>query len=207
MSFPAFFAAAPTITLQDPLAAFLGIGDGHITYSYGDAVKLAGHSCPTVAGAYLALCQGLRALYGADTPERGAIEVALPEAPDAGVAGVIASVATLLTGAAGETGFGGIGPQRMFSRRDLLRFGVALEGTLGLRRRDSGRGVSVTFDTSAVPPAPQMQRLLPLVLSGRASPGQRAEFGALWQERVAAMLTTHAGDPALVQLRDWPAPG
>lgn len=64
MSFPAFFAAAPTLTVRDPLAQFLGAtADGAITYGYADAVKLAGHSCPTVAGAYLMVLQGLAELY------------------------------------------------------------------------------------------------------------------------------------------------
>ena len=45
---------APAIAVYDALAAFLGAcDDGLITYRYIDAVRLAGHSCPTVAGAYL----------------------------------------------------------------------------------------------------------------------------------------------------------
>lgn len=48
---PAFFAQAPRIALRDPLAQFLGAaGDGGLQYSYADAVKLTGHSCPAVAG-------------------------------------------------------------------------------------------------------------------------------------------------------------
>ena len=43
---PTFFKQAPTICLRDPLAAFLGATEGGLmTYSYQDAVKLAGHSC------------------------------------------------------------------------------------------------------------------------------------------------------------------
>ncbi|NLY64247.1 MAG: hypothetical protein GX070_04730 [Alcaligenaceae bacterium] len=54
MSFPSFFDQAPTISLRDPLAGFLGAAhNGVIQYTYTDVVKLAGHSCPTVAGAYL----------------------------------------------------------------------------------------------------------------------------------------------------------
>ena len=51
---PAFFDAAPGITMQDALARTLGaVQDGVIEYRYLDAVKLCGHSCPTVAGAWL----------------------------------------------------------------------------------------------------------------------------------------------------------
>src|SRR5690606_10496369 len=54
MTFPAFFNAIPAIIMQDPLAQLLGAADaGLIEYTYADTVKLAGHSCPTVAGAYL----------------------------------------------------------------------------------------------------------------------------------------------------------
>ena len=54
MQYPTFFDQAPVITMRDPLAALLGAADdGLIDYRYIDAVRLAGHSCPTVAGAYL----------------------------------------------------------------------------------------------------------------------------------------------------------
>ena len=59
MDFPEFFDKAPVVSLRDPLAVFLGAsGSGKFTYSYADAVKLAGHSCPTVAGAYLMVRRG-----------------------------------------------------------------------------------------------------------------------------------------------------
>ena len=64
MTYPAFFDAVPTLTLHDPLADLLGaVSDGLMTYGYTDAVKLAGHSCPTVAGAYLMTLKALGRLY------------------------------------------------------------------------------------------------------------------------------------------------
>ena len=79
-TFPAFFAAAPTLRVCDPLAAFLGAAqDGILEYHYADAVRLAGHSCPTVAGAYLLTRRGLLALYGDTLPERGGIAVQMRE--------------------------------------------------------------------------------------------------------------------------------
>ena len=102
MSFPEFFARIPGITLRDPLAELLGATEGGlIDYRFADAVKLAGHSCPTVAGAWLMTVRALQALYGDEIPERGNIVVALHEDLDSGVAGVMASIATLLTGATG----------------------------------------------------------------------------------------------------------
>ena len=74
MAFPAFFADIPPITLRDPLAELLGAAEnGLIEYHFADAVKLAGHSCPTVAGAWLMTVRALRALYGDETPVRGNI--------------------------------------------------------------------------------------------------------------------------------------
>ncbi len=203
-SFPDFFAAAPTITLHDPLAAFLGASaSGTITYRYADAVKLAGHSCPTVAGAWLMVRRGLLALYGAATPERGRLEVHLRDPRDHGTTGVVATVAMLLTGAAPETGFGGIGPGGRFRRRGLLHFDAPIDGMLALRRTDNGRGVLLDLDTGAVPPDPRLPALFPLVLAGQPADADVAQFGALWQERVERMLTAHADDPALVPVLEW----
>ena len=53
MAFPDFFEQAPVIRLRDPLAELLGSAtDGVMDYHYVDAVRLAGHSCPTVAGVF-----------------------------------------------------------------------------------------------------------------------------------------------------------
>ena len=78
MRFPEFFAAAPRITVRDPLARLLGAAeDGVFEYTYADTVKLAGHSCPTVASAYLMTRAAMRALYPDTLPERGGIRVEL----------------------------------------------------------------------------------------------------------------------------------
>ena len=77
MHYPEFFDAVPRIRLRDPLAEFLGAFEGGvIEYAYLDAVRLAGHSCPTVASAYWLTRQALRALYGDALPERGGVRVA-----------------------------------------------------------------------------------------------------------------------------------
>ncbi|OJW60422.1 MAG: hypothetical protein BGO65_15200 [Afipia sp. 64-13] len=203
-SVPAFFDDAPSLLMRDPLAALLGAAEGGVMqYGYADAVRLAGHSCPTVAGAYLAVRRGLRALYGDEIPERGNIEVHMRDARDHGTTGVIAAVATLLTGAAGESGFQGIGAHGRFSRRNLLFFGAPIDGLLGLRLRNGGRGVQVDLDTSRVPTDPEMARLLPQVIADLASENEAQRFAALWQDRVRRMLIGHADDPALVRVWDW----
>ena len=76
MHLPAFYSHAPRVLVRDPLAELLGAADGGlIEYGYADAVRLAGHSCPTVAGAYLMARAGLRTLYPDTLPERGGVVV------------------------------------------------------------------------------------------------------------------------------------
>jgi hypothetical protein len=200
MQFPDFFAAAPNIRLRDPLAEFLGAAqDGLIDYRYEDAVRLAGHSCPTVASAFLMTRAALAALYGSDLPVRGEIRVDLAEARDAGVAGVIASIATLVTGATADTGFRGLAGQ--FNRRDKLFFAQPLaHGTLRFTRLDTGTAVEAGADLSRVPGEPRMGELMPLCLSGQASSTQQDEFQALWQARVRRLLLDHADDAAVIRV-------
>lgn len=202
--FPSFFNQAPTITVRDPLADFLGAAEnGILTYRYADAVRLCGHSCPTVAGAYLMVIKGLKALYGEELPERGGIEAAMQGARDEGTVGVTASVVQLLTGAAPETGFGGIGMQGRFARRNLLSFGAGeINGTLALRRRDTGKTVAVSLNAALKPFAPQMRDIMPKAVSGSASTDELKHFGQLWQARVKAFLTESADDPQFVIVRE-----
>ena len=142
---PAFFDAAPVIRLQDPLADFLGAArDGLLEYRYVDAVRLAGHSCPTVASAFLMTRCALRALYPQELPRRGELRVELRDAPGQGVTGVIGSVAGYLTGAAGEGGFHGIAGR--FVRQGLLAYEVTMETQMRFTRLDTGESVGVSAD-------------------------------------------------------------
>ena len=198
MSYPEFFAAVPRLTLYDPLAEFLGAAEnGLIEYGYTDAVKLAGHSCPTVAGAYLMTLKALATLYPEGHPERGGVRVELKAAQADGVAGVIAAVAGLLTGAAGEGGFKGVAGR--FSRRDLLQFAAGIDAELRLTRMDSGAWATATYHPEVVPAPPEMQELMPKLLAGAAGAADKAEFGRLWQMRVKRILIDHFDDPELVR--------
>ena len=201
MEFTDFFDKAPSLTIYDPLADFLGaVENGLITYTYSDAVKLAGHSCPTVAGAFLMTVKALKHLYGDDLPVRGDVDVALRQEVSEGVAGVIASVASLLTGAAGEGGFKGIAGR--FERRDRLHYGADGDGEVLFRRRDTGACVIVSMNGGAVPPAPEARMLLQRILSGEASREEAGEFRRQWQERVRRMLVDHADDPGFIHLEE-----
>jgi len=191
MSHPAFFDKIPPLRLQDPLGHFLGAfgDDGTVDISYFDCVKLAGHSCPTVASAYLMAREGLAALYPDGLPRRGEVEVAMREAKTEGVTGVIGNVIAYIVGANDESGFKGIGEH--FSRRDLLSFGhPSLDGMVMLTRRDNGKSVVLSSNTSAVPGSPQMMPLMQKALQGTASSEEKAQFQRLWQGRVEAMLSS-----------------
>ena len=202
--FPAFYADAPRLTVRDPLAEFLGAAPpGVMEYRYEDVVRLAGHSCPTVAGAYLMTLHGLRALYGSELPLRGEIEARLRDARDSGVTGVIASVVQLLTGAAGESGFQGIGSIHRFSRHNLMAFGAPIQAVLGLRRKDTGAAVQVQMDASVVPWTDELKALMPKAVAGLASTAELERFAGLWQDRVRKILVEHAADTRMVQVSDW----
>lgn len=203
MNYPAFFDAVARITLRDALADVLGAADkGLIDYGYVDAVKLAGHSCPTVAGAYLMTLKALSRLYPDSIAERGGIRVEFGAPPSEGVTGVVAAVTSLLTGAAGEGGFKGLAGR--FSRRDLLTFSTGNAADIRFSRLDSGAGVMVAYHPDTVPAPPELQALMPRLLAGSASAAERAEFGRLWQMRVKRILIDHADDPALVVCTEDP---
>ncbi len=187
MHYPDFFDRVPAITLADPLAALLGAAEeGRITYTYLDAVKLAGHSCPTVAGAYLMALKGLEALYGSALPRRGEIAVMIRGGRDEGSNGVVGNVLGLITGAAGDEGFKGLGGAH--ARCGLLQFRHTLPAPLIMMRRDSGTGVALAYNPEAAAAAPVAPEWLQRLLSGKADATERSEFGRLWQQRVAAIL-------------------
>jgi len=197
LAFPEFFAAAPRIRVRDPLADFLGAAaDGVLEYRYVDVVKLAGHSCPTVASAYLMARAALDALYPDALPERGGVRVDMPLPAEEGVSGVMGNVISYLTGAAGAGGFHGIGSR--FDRRDLLAYGAGADGQVRFTRCDTGERVSVAARAERVPGDPRMRELLPRCLTGTATADESGLFRQLWQDRVRRLLTEHADDPQVI---------
>jgi hypothetical protein len=196
MNYPAFFDQAPSITMHDGLAELLGACDGMITYRYPDAVRLAGHSCPTVAGAWLMARRAMALLYPESTPERGGVQVRFAAPQDEGVTGVIASVVGLVTGAAGPGGFKGIGGE--FVRQNLMFFTNAMNGEARFERLDTGASVQLEVRMNRVASDPRTGSLLRNILMGAATPQDAREFATLWQDRVRRILIDHADDPELV---------
>lgn len=199
MRTPSFFDAAPRIVVHDALAETLGAAQGGlIEYCYLDAVKLAGHSCPTVAGAWLMTRAALARLYAGQTPQRGELRVDVRERQDDGVAGVVAAVATLVTGAAGSGGFKGLAGRH--ARRDLLGFGVPMRGQMRVTRLDTGAAVEVSHCPDAVPRPPGLKALMQAALAPQSEPSARDAFAQAWQDWVRAILIAHADDPALITM-------
>ena len=194
---PAFFEQAPSIVMADALAEILGAAQGgFIEYRYVDAVKLAGHSCPTVAGAWLMTRTALARLYPGQTPHRGEVRVAMREPHDAGVVGVIASVAGLVTGAAGGGGFKGLAGRH--TRRELLTYDVPMRGEMRFTRVDNGQSVEVSHHPEAVPRPAELRMQMQAALAPQASKAERDVFAQTWQGWVRAMLIDHADDPELI---------
>lgn len=187
---PRLAEGVPSIELADPLAEALGwLRPGErFRYTFEDAVKLSGHACPTVAGAFLMTIAALGALYPGEVPVRGQIEATVGGTPDDGSAGPISQVIGLVTGAAPATGFGGL--MGRWRRKNLLHFDPSLAGRVRFRRADTRAAVEVSYDPSPVPPAPEMSLYLAAVVSGHATQHERARFGELWQARVAEILSS-----------------
>ena len=177
MNHPDFFDAVPRNRLYDPLAEFLGATEqGILQYGYFDAVRLAGHSCPTIASAYWATYKALSALYPDATPVRGDIRVEFRRNSESGVTGVIANVVSMLTGAMSDTGFKGIGGR--FDRRERLFFAVAMQGEIRYTRLDTHQAVEIAFNLQHVPAPSRLTELMASCLSNKASQAEAAEFRA-----------------------------
>lgn len=205
MTYPEFFDDVPAIRLFDPLAQVLGaFDDGVIEISYPEVVRAAGHSCPTVASAYLMTLKALESLYPERLPVRGDIEVEFSQELDEGTAGVVGSVATQITGASGPGGFKGVAGN--FGRNNLMHFGGSIGCSARFTRRDdTGRSVNVDTNPNVVPPAPQTMPLLQKILAQTADSDEKSEFGRLWQDRVKRILIDQRDNPELISISIVPS--
>jgi hypothetical protein len=192
--YPPYYDDVPPIRLYDPLADFLGaFEEGIVEITYRDCVKLAGHACPTVAGAYRMAAEGLKRLFPDTLPQRSEIRVELSGAEDEGVVGVVGHVIGYIVGAGGIGGFKGIGER--FARNDRLVFGADIAGDVRLTRLDTGKGVTLTYSPASVPGDPAMKPLMQKALRGEATPQEHQRFRQLWQSRTQTIVTAHESTP------------
>lgn len=184
MTYPDFFDTIDIIKVKDPLSQVLGAFEmGEYEFSYLDVVKSAGHSCPTVAGAYIITLEALKALYPNQRAVRGNIKVEFEESLGEGVAGVISNVISQITGATDKSGFKGL--QGQFARHSLMSFDKDISNASArFTRLDNGKAISVTYNPEAVKANPKMIKLMKTLGSGEARPQDVKEFGVMWQDRV-----------------------
>jgi hypothetical protein len=196
-AFRGFLKEVKPIRFKEPLAETLGAftdGDAVLDYTFIETVKMAGHACPTVSGAYLVCQKALEALYPGEIPVRGQIAVIVYGRPDEGVNGVMGQVFTFLTGAAPASGFCGLGGK--FGRKDLLSFSPNPPDPQAMcfefKRLDTGRAVLARFYPRRIPQsgegAARMAGLFEKVLWEADGDGERAEFQDLWMRKVRDML-------------------
>ncbi|MCW8822061.1 MAG: hypothetical protein OQK45_07515 [Sulfurovum sp.] len=187
MQYPDFYSQVTPIKLYDPLSDFLGaFKKGEVEITYLDCVKLAGHSCPTVAGAYLMSVMGLDALYGGILPQRGMVKVEMRENESVGVTGVTGNIISFILGAGGIGGFKGI--QGAFSRNDLLLYDAPISSEVKLTRLDTMQSVDLSYDPSLVKADKNMMVLMGKNLNNLASEEEKMIFQTLWQDRVKKIL-------------------
>ena len=190
----AFYDEVEPIRLKDPLAVFLGAIDENeeFIFTYEDAVKLAGHSCPAVSGAYKITQKALHALYGNETPLRGGLSVRVLGSIDNGANSPISQVISLITGAAPETGFAGLG--NSFIRKNKLIFDEKNEeaNAFVFTRDDNKKSVKVTNHPENVPADEDMHELFTKCIVGTANEKQKERFKEMWQKRVRCVLFEEA---------------
>jgi formylmethanofuran dehydrogenase subunit E len=185
-----FFDDVEPIFLRDPLSVVLGAMDEEdvMVFKYPDAVKLAGHSCVSVSGAYKLTAKALKSLYGEDVPIRGDITVTIMGGPEDMAYGPISQVISFITGAAPSTGFKGL--KGKFKRQNNLIFDKANPefNTFIFQRSDTGKTVKITFNPQVLPQNQKMGELMSQVLSNKATEKEREEFIGLWQGNVKEVL-------------------
>ncbi|EIF51017.1 hypothetical protein SULAR_06608 [Sulfurovum sp. AR] len=199
MKYPLFFDEVESIQLYDPLSDFLGaFEEGKVEIGYLDCVKQAGHSCPTVAGAYLMTMIGLKVLYGTELPQRGNIYVGIKGKRSEGTIGVIGNIISFIVGASGEEGFKGI--KGRFSRDHLLAYDQKMMGEVTLKRMDNDTSVSLSYDPSVVPGDQRLRPLMGKILQGKASDQEERIFKELWQSRVKEILLSTELSNKIIQV-------
>jgi len=183
MEYPNYIDKVESITLKDDLSEFLGTSkNGIIEISYLEIVKMAGHSCAVVSGAYLMALKGLKALYGNDLPKRGEIKVELKGTLEDNT-GVTAQVLSNITGATTDTGF--LGVKGKFNRRGLLSYGNDIPATVKFTRLDTNEAVLVNYMLGKIV---NPKDILQSAISEDASEEDKKSFPERWQEMVKTII-------------------
>ncbi len=200
MNYPNFFNDIPTIELYDPLSELLAsFEDGEYEISYLELVKASGHSCPTVAGAYLMSYHALKALYPDQRAVRGDILVSFKEDMQDGTIGLVSNLISIITGATQTSGFKGLNGN--FVRHSLMSFNVDIPN-IRFTRKDTAKSVDVFYNPSSIPTQPRQIELMGRIFSDKATDEEKKEFGKLWQERVKTILVDNFDKKTVIQVKE-----
>jgi len=183
MNYPKFYDEVETIEVKDELSNILAtFENGEYEFCYMDVVKSAGHSCPTVAGAYIMVLEALKELYPEQRAVRGNIKVEFAESLEDGVAGVIGNVISHITGATDKSGFKGLGGK--FARHSLMHYNSDINSSARFTRVDTNESVDVFYNHNSIPASPDMMPLMQKIGTAQATVQEIKRFGELWQDRV-----------------------
>jgi hypothetical protein len=195
-----YITEVPPIMMMDPYFQIFGQSQVPVPYTYENAVKLAGHSCGAVTGAWTITRKALEVLYpDGEIPVRGQIAVEAPGAEDEWFVGVFGEVITFITGAAPKTGF--IGAEfgqtdNVFVRQNKMVYPEDPTGTMPPKmewiftRLDTGTSVGVIFNLAVITPiaTPERQAMGVKMVKGEATPEEAADYYEYWNERATFVL-------------------
>jgi len=204
----------PPIMMYEPYYKIFGQGVKPVPYTYEEAIKMCGHSCSAVAGAWTIVRKGLDALYpGGEIPVRGNIVIYVPGAKEQWHLGVFAEIMMYVTGAAPETGFIGseFGRENdLFVRRHKIIFTKNATPTKKwdmvwiFERIDTKKRVGVKFDVRKVKPPVTKARIAlgAKVAKGDATPAEAIEFIKYWNARVKFIFANADTIPGFFTVTD-----
>lgn len=191
-----YITKVPPIMLKDPFIELLGQTDMPISFTYEEAVKLAGHSCGAVTGAWTITRKALEVLYPHEIPIRGQIKVTAPGAEDEWLVGVFGEVISYITGAAPKTGFPGGDFGKAFNRRNLMSYPEEFTKVPPnkmfwlFERLDTGAKVAVYYNAGMVqPPAtPERNAMSMKMAKGEATPEEAQDWITYWNAKAIFVL-------------------
>ena len=195
-----YIAAVEPIMMLDPYFGIFGQSQVPVPYYYEEAVKLAGHSCGAVTGAWTIARKALEVLYpDGEIPVRGQIAVESPGAEDEWFVGVFGDVITYITGASPHTGF--IGAEfgqtdDVFVRQNKMVYAEEPTGQLPpmrewvFTRLDTGEKVGVKFNLVVILPIPTPARVAigKKMAAGEATAEEAADYIQYWNDRAEFVL-------------------
>jgi hypothetical protein len=195
-----YITEVPPIMMMDPYFEIFGQSQVPVPYYYEEAVKLSGHSCGAITGAWTITRKALEVLYpDGEIPVRGNIAVEAPGAEDEWFVGVFGEVITFITGAAPKTGF--IGAEfgktdDIFVRQNKMVYSEEPTGQLPpmrewvFTRLDTGEKVGVKFNLMIILPIPTPGRVAmgKKMAAGEATPEEAADYYEYWNDRAKFVL-------------------